>query len=238
MAIRARARARAGDGVDGDAVNGGRRGYVSGGGLVPVPDPTKLTTDQLTDKISGLHELFEAYREGDKAIVSDLKEQFKLTVSLVDEKIDGRITERVAGKIDLLGERIRSLSDVTTQQFKSITDTFAEKDKAVSVGLSAQKEAAAAQQASNTEATNKMESNFTKLLDQGQELLAEVRRNTEIQIGDIKDRLTSIESRAQGVTVQKAETSQTATQNWAYIVGILGFVIGFSGLIVAVLFHH
>jgi hypothetical protein len=78
---------------------------------------------------------------------------------------------------------------VTAQQFKSVTDAFAEKDKAVSVGLSAQKESAAAQQSSNNAANNKMEENFTKLLDQGRDMLAEVRRNTELQINEIKSRV-------------------------------------------------
>jgi hypothetical protein len=109
--------------------------------------------------------------------------------------LEARINEKFDGAIAVVNEKITSLNNVTGQQFKSIVDTFAEKDKAVSVGLSAQKEAAAAQQNTNDTATKKMEDNFTKLLDQGRELLTEVRRNTELQINDIKSRLDKGEGR-------------------------------------------
>jgi hypothetical protein len=130
-----------------------------------------------------------------------LHDDFVRVPTVVDRAVMGLerlLDERLGGKIELVLERIKSLSDVTTQQFKSISDTFSEKDKAVSVGLSAQKESAAAQQASNNEAQTKMESNFTKLLDQGRELLTEVRRNTELQINDIKSRLDKGEGQKQG----------------------------------------
>jgi hypothetical protein len=126
------------------------------------------------------------------------------------------ISQRISKEIEIVNvrfeainatvtEKIRSLSDITTQQFKSIVDTFAEKDKAVSVGLSAQKESAAAQQASNTDATTKMENNFTTLIEQGRDILNEFRRNTEMQIGDIKSRLDKAEGGSFGVRESKSE---------------------------------
>ena len=103
--------------------------------------------------------------------------------------------EKIDGSREVVNERIKSLADVTTQQFASINDKFAEKDKAVSVGLSAQKESAAATQDSNTAATNKMEANFTALLTQGRELLAEVRKSTEQQMNDLKTTQVALGSR-------------------------------------------
>ena len=103
--------------------------------------------------------------------------------------------EKIEGASEVVNERIKSLADVTTQQFASINDKFAEKDKAVSVGLSAQKESAAATQDSNTAATNKMEANFTALLTQGRELLAEVRKSTEQQMYDLKQQQVALGSR-------------------------------------------
>jgi hypothetical protein len=103
--------------------------------------------------------------------------------------------EKIDGSREVVNERIKSLADVTTQQFASINDKFAEKDKAVSVGLSAQKESAAATQDSNTAATNKMEANFTALLQQQRELLAEVRKSTEQQMNDMKTTMVTLGSR-------------------------------------------
>lgn len=254
-------------------------GVVRKDEVLPNPDPSLITTEQIDKAVAnlesrvmtrvdgmekaievfhadlvrvptlldrsilGLRELLEARMNGQDAHVVRLQEQLdhKLdsrqtvvdaatdhVLTLVEEKIDGRISERISGRIDLLAEKIKSLSDVTTQQFKSIVDTFAEKDKAVSVGLSAQKESAAAQQASNTEATNKMESNFTKLLDQGRELLAEVRRNTELQINDLKlgvgslaARLDKGEGRTSGIT----EADVNRARNSGLIFGLVGMVV-------------
>jgi len=143
-------------------------------GLKPDPDPTILTTENLRREIANLKELVEV-------------------------RLEGSTQARIALH-DLIMAKIEVLGNVTSQQFISINDKFAEKDKAVSVGLSAQKEAAAAQQDSNTAATLKMEDNFTKLLDQGRELLSEVRRNTDVQIGDIKSRLDKGEGQSSGKT--------------------------------------
>jgi hypothetical protein len=127
-------------------------------------------------------------------LIAELQAAISETTGVINTNA-ANTREKFNGAIEVVNEKITSLANVTTQQFKSIDDKFAEKDKAVSVGLSAQKESAAAQQDSNNTATRKMEDNFTKLLDQGRELLTEVRRNTELQINDIKSRLDKGEGR-------------------------------------------
>lgn len=142
----------------------------------------------LDRSVLGLRELLEERMDGMDALSLTLKERVEGKNGGLDDEIS-HLRGLMESKIDLVSGAVQSLSNVTTQQFISINDKFAEKDKAVSVGLSAQKESAAAQQASNADAQNKMEANFTKLLDQGRELLSEFRRNTELQINDIKGRL-------------------------------------------------
>lgn len=161
----------------------------------PDPDPTLLTTENLRREIANLKELLETRMAAGSDALNALHQ--------------------------LILAKIEVLANVTTQQFISINDKFAEKDKAVSVGLSAQKEAAAAQQDSNTAATLKMEDNFTKLLDQGRDLLSEVRRNTDIQISDIKSRLDKGEGQTKG-----------ATDLWGYIIGVVGVVTLIAALFV------
>lgn len=160
----------------------------------PDPDPTLLTTENLRREIANLKELQETRQSA--------------------------MGDRLQALHELIVAKIEVLANVTTQQFISINDKFAEKDKAVSVGLSAQKEAAAAQQDSNTAATLKMEDNFTKLLDQGRDLLSEVRRNTDIQIGDIKSRLDKGEGQSKG-----------AGDTWGWIFGAMGLLTAFGALI-------
>jgi hypothetical protein len=143
----------------------------------------------------------------------------RVTVKLGD--LSKAFDDKLTGSVEVLSERIRSLTDLTAQQFTSVASTFAEKDKAVSVGLSAQKESAAAQQQANANATEKMEDNFTKLLDQGRELLSEVRRNTELQINDIKSRLDKGEGQVKG----KGDV-------WGWVFGAAAIMIAFAVLVV------
>ena len=146
----------------------------------------------LEQKVAASTQVFDSRIEATDKVVGRLQDTVDALPALIADQIvrSGElIDETIKRNGEVTNERITSLADVTTQMFKSVNDTFSEKDKAVSVGLSAQKESAAATQDFNSAATNKMEENFTKLLDQGRELLAESRKNAEIQIADIKSRL-------------------------------------------------
>lgn len=167
--------------------------------------------------------------------VNALKEVLQSHVECAINKLHGELTtnttmisEKFNGSIDVVTEKINSLANVTTQQFISINDKFAEKDKAVSVGLSAQKESAAAQQDSNNTSTRKMEDNFTKLLDQGSELLKEVRRNTELQINDIKSRLDKGEGLSRG-NYDNIVLRHSGNQNTIAMIALGVAVLGFVG---------
>jgi hypothetical protein len=219
----------------------------------PVPDPTVLTTQQLTGAVASLKELISTRLDAYDLAIALQQETANRSPSVNEVFLQHE--ERISGAIGLLNEKIASLSNVTAQQFKSIDDRFAEKDKAVSVGLQAQKESAAAQQASNTEATTKMESNFTKLLDQGRELLTEVRKNTDVQIADIKSRLdkgegktsvadpamtfTLAELTAEVRTLKQAQSrgegrGEGTNAIWGYVFGMAGLLIAAAAVVVAV----
>jgi len=198
----------------------------------PDPDPTVMTTAQLEKAIINSEALMEARFNAvitrmdamDKA-VTIVHEDFVRVPTLLDRAIQNireLVEERIAGKTALLEEKITSLGNVTTQQFISIADKFAEKDKAVAVGLETQSKFAAAVQESNTAATAKMESNFSELLKQGRELLAETRKNTESQMANINSRLDRGEGQSKG-----------ARDFWGYVVGAGGLLVGLS-----VLFSH
>lgn len=177
----------------------------------PDPDPSVMTTAQLEKAIANSDALTNSHfatidvrlNAMDKAVTL-VHDDFVRVPTLLDRAVDNLlkfVEGRVDGKTALLDERITSIGNVTSQQFLSINDKFAEKDKAVSVGLSAQKESAAAQQDSNTTATSKMENNFTKLLEQGQQLVSEIRRNTDTQLSAINSRLDRGEGKSQGIMI-------------------------------------
>ena len=209
-------------------------------GLVPVPDPTVLTTAALLREIDGLRERTthdnNMLRQLVEARLDANDESLKLLRTLVEKEPT------------LIGEAVASLRLLHEEKFNSIGIQFKERDVrtdqtsrdskvAVDAALKAQQEAFAEQNKSSALAISKSEAATTKQMDLIVQNIANLAKSIDDKIADIKDRLTSMESRAQGVTVQKQETIQSTTQNWSYIVGVTGFLIGFGGLAIALLRH-
>lgn len=167
------------------------------------PDPTILTTQNLRREIEGLRELQEALVSGEIGKLETRLNGMDKAIELLhtaSARIPLHVKEEVTHLSELVVEKIERLGDVATERFAGIEKQFAERDKrteqlsladktAVNAALAAQEKQAIAQQEGNNAATSKMEANFTKLIEQGQTLLQEVRRNTDVQINDLKSRL-------------------------------------------------
>lgn len=193
------------------------------GGSVPVPDPTVLTTQQLMRAVEKTEEIVLARLHG-------VRENFETRLNGMDRAIallqqsNDKIPDHILASVDRLQE-------LHQEKFASIAVQFAERDKrteqlsladktAIAAALQAQKEAAGAQNESNAAANVKMETNFAKLIDQGQALLLEVRRNTEAQINDIKSRLDKGEGRGKGMS-----------DGYGWIIGAIGALAGIAGIV-------
>jgi hypothetical protein len=140
---------------------------------IPVPDPTRLTTDQLRREIAAVRELVESHEAALKIQIGALRELH---------------TERFTSIAIQFAER-----DKRTEQLSLADKT------AIAAALQAQKEAAAAQNESSTTANVKMEAHFVKLIDQQEKSLEDGRRNTEQQIADLKSRMDKAEGHGKGI---------------------------------------
>ena len=189
-------------------------------GAVPNPDPTVRTVEQLQRDIGATREILEGKITGGFGSVDSRLSGMDKAISLLQSLADRQpTTSEVAMQVRALrdhhDEKFSSQGEQLRIQFSGIAVQFAERDKrteqlsladktAIAAALQAQKEAAGAQNESNAAANAKMETNFAKLIDQGQSLLMEVRRNTEAQINDLKSRLDKGEGRVTGtVDVRK-----------------------------------
>jgi hypothetical protein len=181
-------------------------------GAVPNPDPTVRTVEQVARDISALRDFLEAKQNGTREVIETRIGGMDKAIELLQaatNRIPAHIKDEVTQLRELHEEKFRSIDEQTRIQFGGVQNQFAERDKrteqlsladktAIAAALQAQKEAAGAQNESNAAANVKMETNFAKLIDQGQALLLEVRRNTESQINDIKSRLDKGEGHAKG----------------------------------------
>lgn len=192
-------------------------------GSTPVPDPTLLTTEALNREISAVRTqlLLEVERITDarhREIVS-LKELFDTRLGEMDKAIVlSRERESLLPKTmekssleqrDYLMSIINERSDKVEGQFKE-RDVRGDRDAAqsklaIDAALQAQKEAAAEQNKNFEKAIDKSEAAFAKQIDSLGDRLTTATGGLELQIADVKERLTRLEATGLGRTQQVVE---------------------------------
>lgn len=144
-------------------------------GSVPVPDPTKLTTDAVTK------------------LESQLKELFGVRFEKIDKELE-RLSDALDTRPAAIVKDIGHLHDLMAERFNGIAEQFRGRDKAVESALAAQKESVREQNKANLDAAAKSEAGFEKRIEGIAATINAQNKATEDRIGDIKDRLTAIES--------------------------------------------
>lgn len=202
--------------------------------MVPVPDPTVLTTDQLLREVKSLKEILETRLNGMDTAIELLQ----------------HTSDRFPTRID---EKIVALKEVHEEKFRSIATQFAERDTrtdqtsrdskvAVDAALQAAKEAVGEQNRSSALAIAKSEAATQKQIDQQSLLIQGTAKASDEKIDDIKERLTRIEGKGEGVSADAASRQTEirsrqsgASNNIALIGMIVGALIAIAGIIIAVI---
>lgn len=184
--------------------------------VVPNPDPTVRTVEQLQREIAASREIIETRIAGmDKAI------------ELLQRQTD-RFPDHVRGVV----EQLQRLHE---EKFASIETQFIERDTrteqtsrdskvAVDAALQAAKEAVGEQNKSNALAIAKSEAAFTKQIDQIGVLLTTTSNNTDAKIDDLKARIQAMESIKKG-----------GVEIWAVLFGVVGLLLT-AGLLASAVF--
>jgi hypothetical protein len=114
-----------------------QRGYRSGGGLVPIPDPTKLTLEVVALAKREIEKLFDNK-------IEHLEEDIKRIATVLAELPNSKLLE---------------------QKFTGVATEFTMRDIALAAAFKAAEAAVAQQNASNSIAAEKLASAFTKQID-------------------------------------------------------------------------
>ena len=197
-------------------------------GSVPNPDPTARTIETLQRDIGASREIVEASNLGTREVLETRLDGMDKAIKLLQETTD-RIPQFIKESIRQLealhDEKFTSIDEQISIQFAGIATQFQERDKrteqlsladktAIAAALQAQKEAAGAQNESNTAAITKMETNFIKLIDQGQNLLQAMAKGFDDKINDVKSRLDKGEG-----------TNAGYGTSWGVFLGLGGFIL-------------
>lgn len=227
---------------------------------VDEADPSTLTTRQILREIGQLEKLLDSRLNGVEEKVETRLAEMDKAIILLQAFTDRQPT---TSQVDLSVDALQELQD---EKFNGIALQFAERDKrteqlsladktAINAALAAQEKQAIAQNDSNAAASAKMEMNFAKLIEQGQGLLMEVRRNTESQINDLKSRLDKGEGRTSisdpatvealrqmsaavaGLAASRDQATgghKAASDQTAFIFGIVGMGVGVLGVLLVI----
>ena len=180
------------------------------GGTVPNPDPTVRTVEQLTRDILASREIIEGKIERVEEKVTTRLEGMDKAIEVLAkwrDTLPTLIKDEVSYLKDLHEEKFSSIQQRSEMIVSGIQTQFVERDKrteqlsladktAVAAALQAQKESAASTDESNRIANTKMETNFTKLIEQNQILLQQNTKTLDDKINDIKGRQDRGEGRS------------------------------------------
>lgn len=234
----------------------------------PVPDPTFLTTQQLTTAIDNVKALignvttlFDARLEAmDKAVLL-LKEQADRLPSIgeitalhgtkienLEKRLDHKYVETatdITHLRDLLGERIGGLEKWVVGQLSERdkrTDQLSLADKtAVAAALQAAKEAVGAQNTSNSIAIAKSESSTVESIRQLQSLFTSAIAAVNDKLNDTRSRLDRGDGSSSGQSTERFERRDESRDSRGLIaaaVGIIGIMISVGTLILLVVTRH
>lgn len=208
-----------------------RRGYQTGGRLVPIPDPTALTAKLVASAIDDFRREIETrFNAMDKAS-NLLRDDYVRVPTLLDRAILN-LRELLEGKIDRLGAE-------TIERFLGVAAQFSERDTRTDQRAGDTKLAVDAAFAAAKEATAKIEAGFTKQIDGMSNVIDTKWRSSEDKITDTKDRNTelsvrlgSLEARLAGIAAGTRDTRTDVRQNSSSIVAITAVLIAGLALLV------
>jgi hypothetical protein len=206
----------------------------------PVPDPTKLTTDQLRRELATLREIIETRLDGmDRA--TELASSQAVAAREQIEQLRDRLREETATEVGQLRELLEARLDGMD---RAIALQFAERDvrseqategskQALNAALLAQKELAAQQNDASSAAAAKAEASFTKQIDQIGTIIQTTEKATDARITELKERIDRGEGSTTGAAGSRSASAQVTNQ----VLMALSVLAAVVGLLI-VTFRH
>jgi hypothetical protein len=208
---------------------------------LPVPDPTRLTTQLVDRTISAFREVYDVrLAEMDKAIVLAAAQVNKVPQD--DAVRHGQLRAEIDRQTTALREvilgQIENIRNVTAEKFEAVHIRIEERDIRVeqsaqenrlslNAALAAAKEAVSEQNKANVQAIAKSEIAVQKQIDAMVQLMATSNKSLEDKIADLKSRLDRGEGRDTGSTESRTDRRLdvgSVLQALAVLAAIVGLI--------------
>jgi hypothetical protein len=206
-----------------------------GGGWVPVPDPTALTTAQLRRELATLRELVEAQ-------ISTASAALTARLDAMDEA-NGLRLDGMREVPAVIREQIAHLKELHDEKFSSIALQFAERDtrteqaakaskEALDAALLAAKELVSQQNEANSATADKAEQSTIKQIDQIGIRIDTMQKALDDRITEIKERIDRGEGGTQGVAAGRTERRL----DYGQVIAVLAVLAAVAAVIISA-FH-
>lgn len=190
--------------------------------IMPVPDPSTLTTAALRREVDVLQ------RE-----LGNVQKLLEGRLDAIDRATVLRM-ERVEGIPSDTREKVSHLREVQDERFTSIAQQFSERDirtsqasdasaQALAAALQAAKELVGAQGEASAAAAVKSETSFTKQIDQIGTIIQTLEKALDARITELKERIDRGEGNQTGVHDQRLE-SRANTGQFVAAMGVAAVV--------------
>ena len=197
------------------------------GELLPRPDPTRLTTDQLRRELSALREILTARLDAMDRATQLLDETVNRTPTVIQTAI--------SHLKELHEERFRSTEQVSVTRLNGIEQQFAERDvrteqasiatdSALKAALQAAKEAVFENSQAAAKAAEKVELSFTKQIDQIGLRIDTIVKGYDDRLTEIKERIDRGEGSTSGAFGSRAEARLNMSTIIAVVLAIVSVV--------------
>jgi hypothetical protein len=220
------------------------RGYEARGGdsIIPIPDPTRLTTQLVDRTIAAFREVLDVrFAELSRAIAAVAGQVNKLPADTEAKAIQLRadVDRQVLALRELIMSQVEGVRGVSDEKFQALDARLVERDARVEqaaretristdAALAAAKEAVFEQNRANAQAIAKSELSTQKQIDAMNLLMANSNKSIEDKIADLKTRLDRGEGRSTGSTETRTEKrldTGTVLQAIAVLAAIVGLVV-------------
>jgi hypothetical protein len=186
-----------------------RAGSAGTPSSVPIPDPTKLTTDAVERLANQLRREMQFSRDLTQQQIAAMQEATDLRLATMNN-FPSLISEGIAHLRELDNERFASIGLQFTERDIRTDQASTASSDALAAALQAAKELVTAQGEASAAAAVKSETSFTKQIDQIGTIITTLEKALDARITELKERIDRGEGNAVGQHTGSSEQAALA----------------------------
>jgi uncharacterized coiled-coil protein SlyX len=199
----------------------------SSGNMLPIPDPTPLTTDMVLREVHALREVLDMRIAGNDRLIAMLQDSLAERAVVIRTQVDHLQ--------QLQDEKFRSIQTQFVERDTRAEQTAKDSKVAVDAALQAAKEAVGEQNKSSSLAISKSESGTTKQIDQISINIATSNSNLNDKIDDVKGQQVILNGQLllmSGKIAGGNDNKDDNRSNIGIIVAVLAVVVAAAAMII------